>query len=154
MQLRSKSRERGSSLIEVMVALTVLAIGVVGMAQLQNRAAQANHSAYLFSQATFLADDLAERIRTNAVSASSYTVDIGDSLDGVSVTQCEVASCTSAELALWDVKLWKVELAETLPQGDGSIELNGDTYTITTQFDESRGDEEVDPATVTIQGRF
>jgi type IV pilus assembly protein PilV len=154
MQLRQNNNQRGSSLIEVMVSLTILAIGIVGMAQLQNQAAQANHSAYLFSQATFLADDLAERMRTNSASASSYTVDIGDSLSGVSLTQCETGSCTAAELALWDVKRWKEDLAESLPQGDGSIALDVDTYTITTQFDESRGDASVAPAKVVIQGRF
>jgi len=45
-----KHRQKGSSLIEVMVALTILAVGLLGMAQLQNRSSQDNQTAYYYSQ--------------------------------------------------------------------------------------------------------
>lgn len=132
-------RQRGSGMIEVMVALSILAIGLLGMAQLQNAALRSNQSAYYYSQAIFLADDLVERMRSNPTFVDSYLVQIGNTMSGTSATLCEAASCTGANLAFWDLRKWKDSLAESLPSGDGEVTKVGDTFVIVTQFDDSKG---------------
>ena len=55
----------GFTLAEVLVALFVLAVGVVGAAATQNMAARTRHASALLSAATQLAHSLAERMATN-----------------------------------------------------------------------------------------
>ena len=61
--------QRGTTLIEVLIALIVLSIGLLGLALLQVTSVQSNHSAYYRSQATVLAHDLADRMRANRTAA-------------------------------------------------------------------------------------
>ncbi len=146
--------QRGSSLIEVMVALTILAIGMLGMIQLQIKASQENQLAYYYSQAMYLADDLVERMRANPSNPNGYLVAIGDVVNGVSADQCETANCTSTQLARWDLKKWKDNLAEMLPQGDGSVVRVGDRYIVNTQFDGSRGEVGAQPTSFLLEVSF
>ncbi len=55
----------GFSLLEVLIALLVLSIGLLGLAGLQGTGLRYNHSAYLRSQATFQTYDMADRMRAN-----------------------------------------------------------------------------------------
>ena len=61
------SRQRGVSLIEVLMAVLIFSIGLLGMAGLLVMATRSNHSAYLRTQVTFLAGSLADRMRANPV---------------------------------------------------------------------------------------
>lgn len=56
-------RQSGVSLIEAVVAVAILASGILGLAALQGRAMAMSHSVYYRSIAADLAADLAERIR-------------------------------------------------------------------------------------------
>ncbi len=56
---------RGFSLIEVLISLSILAAGLLGMTALQNEALQFNQAAFTDSQAQFLINDMVERIRAN-----------------------------------------------------------------------------------------
>lgn len=71
MKTHSKTLCRGFTLIEVMVALVILAVGLAGMASLMIRSQQSNESAYSRSQATLLAYDIIERMRANKVAYSN-----------------------------------------------------------------------------------
>ena len=125
-------KETGATLIEVLVAMVVLAIGLLGLAGLQATSIQSNHSAYYRSQATLLASDLADRMRANRTEAltNAYVIDFPTSSTSNSVTG------TSAEK---DIAEWLNQLAQTLPEGTGKIEKDGTLVTISIRWNDTRG---------------
>lgn len=60
---------RGLTLVEILVALLVLSIGLLGLAALQTTSLRFNTSAYYRTQATALAYDLSDRMRANRQAA-------------------------------------------------------------------------------------
>lgn len=58
-------KQQGMSLVEVMVAVAILAAGLLSLGALQAQSVMLNQSAYYRSIAAGLASDLADRIRTN-----------------------------------------------------------------------------------------
>lgn len=65
MNARIDCRQQGTTLIEVLVALLVLAIGLLGAAALQLNALKYTDSSRTSSQASFIAYDMMDRIRAN-----------------------------------------------------------------------------------------
>lgn len=61
----ARTYQKGVSLIEVLVTMLVIGIGLLGMAKLQLSSVQSNYSAQLRSHATWLANDLLDRMRAN-----------------------------------------------------------------------------------------
>ncbi|WP_336167149.1 type IV pilus modification protein PilV [Acinetobacter sp. 161(2023)] len=90
--------QKGAGLMEVLVALLLLSIAVLGFVALQIRAVAASTEAGQNIQATNIARDLAERIRVNRTGLSSY-VDIG-STD--ILTDCSTTFCNAAQMAKYD----------------------------------------------------
>lgn len=64
--------QQGTTLIEVLVTLVILAIGLLGLAGLQTRLQASEMEAYQRSQALMLLNDMASRIATNRANAASY----------------------------------------------------------------------------------
>ena len=141
------SRNRGFTLIEVLIAVIVMSIGLLGLAGLQTAGMRNNHTAYLRSQATVLAYDIVDRMRAtrsrtvaNLGQLTSYAIAIGTSASGS--TDCSVNFCSSAQMANYDLVQWKAALNQALPLGDGSVTVNVNgsivTVTIAVQWDEDR----------------
>jgi len=126
--------QRGFTLVEILVAVLVLAIGLVGLAGLQATTMRFNHSAYMRSQATNLAYDIADRMRLNRSKATDGEYD-REIPDQPSVCTTPTLSGTLAEQ---DIQEWFNALACTLPSGKGSVSRNGNIFTITIQWDDSR----------------
>lgn len=63
----------GFSLIEVMIAMFILAIGLMGLAGLQARAMNAEYESYARGKALFLLEDLADRMAANSVEVKATT---------------------------------------------------------------------------------
>ena len=66
------SRQKGLSLLEVMISLLILVLGILGMIGLQARAQIGTFESYQRGQALILAQDMADRIMINRVAASCY----------------------------------------------------------------------------------
>lgn len=129
-------RVRGFTLLEVMVALLVLSIGLLGIASLQATTVRFNHGAFLRSQATNLAYDITDRMRANRDEALAGSYDVAAFSDPAPVC----GAIAGATVAALDVSGWMSSLACALPAGNGRIVRNGQTVTIGITWDESRGE--------------
>lgn len=132
------SRQSGLGLIEVMIGLFVLAIGLLGMASLQNKAVRMNNTSYLYSQATLLASDIVERARANREAIDDYAYAYADT--STYSTDCSSNDCTGTQMAAWDVVEWRADIVSSLPQGEGQVDIDGDEITVQIRFDDDAGD--------------
>jgi type IV pilus assembly protein PilV len=64
--------QRGTSLIEVLVAILILAFGLLGLAGLQSRLQVSDMESYQRAQALVLLNDMASRITSNRAAAADY----------------------------------------------------------------------------------
>lgn len=115
-------RTSGFSLIEVLIALVVFSIGLLGVAGLQMSGLRANNSSALRSQATYLAYDMADRMRANiqGINDGSYNNLSGDPGD----PGCVSSNCTPALMAQTDLHEWNLANATNLPSGSGAVCLD------------------------------
>lgn len=114
-------RVRGATLIEVLVALFVLSVGLLGVAAMQQVGLRSSHTAHVRSQATALAYDIADRMRANRVAAlaGGYNTPYTDAL--IPGNNC--LGTTPADRAACDLTQWKAALRLALPGGEGRIQL-------------------------------
>lgn len=115
--------QSGVSLIESLVALLVLALGILGMAGLQTRTLVESRSTNARASAVDMAEDLSERIQFN-IGARSLPVNpylTGRGPTPAAPADCFAVACTPAELAQMDLRQWKLSLAARLPQGDAAV---------------------------------
>ncbi|MBV8147292.1 MAG: type IV pilus modification protein PilV [Gammaproteobacteria bacterium] len=130
MQQPSHRAARGFTLLEVLIALLVLSIGLLGIGKLMMLSARANDSAYMRSQATALAYTILDAMRANrqqSIAQGYDTAVVAPALQACSVA----APCTSLQQAQNDTALWNNSLAAQLPGGTGSVvtALSPDTVT-------------------------
>jgi type IV pilus assembly protein PilV len=106
------TRPRGVTLIEVLVAMLVFSVGLLGAAGLMVMAGRSNQAAYLRTQVTFLAQNMAERMQANPIGV--WNGDYDGSYPDASAQDC-AAGCTPAQLALHDGERWSSQLKTFLP---------------------------------------
>jgi type IV pilus assembly protein PilV len=99
-------RERGATLIEVLVTMVIIAIGLLGMAGLQVRTQISELESYQRSQALLLLNDMANRIAVNRNNAASY-ITAGSMGTGM---VCPTATATTAQR---DAREWCLALQGT-----------------------------------------
>ncbi len=154
------NKHKGFTLMEVLVALAVLSIGLLGMAGMQLFSMKSSHSAYLQSQASFFAYDLIDKMRANPVGFDNGSYDITYSSIPASPPNCQTttATCSPTQLASFELAQWKcslgsfendtacagpLDLTSVLPNGDGSVIRNGDDVTVTVQWQEGVNTESI-----------
>lgn len=104
--LKIKHNQKGFTLIEMLVAVVILSIGLLGLAGLQARSLQFNSSSAQRSQATILAYDMIDRMRANKdqAVAGAYDLDLATGPSGT--INCETGTCVTADLANYDRNQW------------------------------------------------
>lgn len=122
----------GVGLVEVLVAVTILAIGLLGIAAMQATALRNRHSAVERSAAVVQTYAILERMRAN------YDVAANGGYDLAAMT---CAAPTATDLVTSDVRDWILALKEGLgPSARGRIvDCGGEDCTIIVQWDDSRG---------------
>lgn len=127
-------QEIGFTLIEVLVALVVLAIGLLGYSTLMLNGLKQNDSAQLRSQATLYAHEITERIRANRDAAVNYTAALQAFGD---------LSSPDASIAQIDRYDWYRKLDAELPSFQGAINCSAAICIITVQWDDARAENSV-----------
>jgi type IV pilus assembly protein PilV len=131
-------RVQGFTLVEVLIALIIMSIGMLGIAGLYVHSMQAGRTSLFRHHAVTLAGDIADRIRANPRAAGAYAAAGANNncVDGG-------VDCTPAEMAANDIFLWALQAADTLPTGNVVIVFdNGPvppTYQIIVQWNEPEG---------------
>jgi type IV pilus assembly protein PilV len=104
------NKQKGIGMVEILVALLLLAVGVLGFVALQLRAVDATTEALNKVQAMNLARDLAERIRFNRDGLPTYIEQINSAATQASsvtdANKCfgasDAAKCDSKKMAVYD----------------------------------------------------
>lgn len=130
----------GITLVEMMVALVIMSIGLLGLAGLQAATAKYRINTMSRAAGTSLVFDLSERIRTNADAAGPSFIQAGSSAvsqyvisadwtaqqkDSFTVTKnCNTEICSSSERATFDLQTWRQKVRDSMPQGAAMLSGN------------------------------
>ena len=137
-------RQKGLSLIEVMITLAVFSFGLLALAALMASGLKYNTSALHRSYATSQAYDMADRMRANRLGLDAgYYNDLSESDTD---PDCIESGCTPEQMAHYDTWQWNTDNARLLPEGAGTVSLKSDDpesayfglYTITVSWNDDR----------------
>ncbi|MGE5470739.1 MAG: type IV pilus modification protein PilV [Bacteroidota bacterium] len=125
-------KNRGFSLLEVMVTLVIVSLGLLGVAGLIANSLKYNQSAYARTQATWFANEIIDQMRANRTTATgaAHPYDIAKG----------AAAPTGTSIPETDVRNWLAEIQASLPSGKASIESNKPSagmVTVTIDWDDS-----------------
>lgn len=127
-------RQAGVSMLEILIALLVTTVGLLGFASLQSRALVSTEDTYQRTQATSLAQDMVERMRMNGIKPGiqsnaaandpQYTT-AANWGGAVPTTDCLgiTKNCSAADMALFDIAQIRraVEASSNLPNGSALV---------------------------------
>ena len=126
--------ESGFTLLEVLVTMLLVSFGLLGVAGIIANGMKANYSSYGRSQASWLANDILDRMRANRGTAEGagapYNLGVADVLD----------MGDTANVPKSDLVAWRSELAAALPSGTGGVSIDAATkkVTVTIQWNDAR----------------
>ena len=136
LHVRRRKNLRGFTLIEVMIAIVLIAIGLFGLAKTGALAVSNTQLASSRSLVALQASSLASVMQSNKAYWASGVAPTAFSTQGAVVTDsqtnvlslvgpnCATASapaCTPAQLAAYDVQSWAANLALLLPSAAGTF---------------------------------
>ena len=156
-------KQAGVSMIEILLAVFVLAVGFLAAAKMQSLGVRNAQGAYVRSQAAFLTKDMADRMRANTAGVelglyNTFDTDAGLSTQAGCVTASNsgtVTACTPAQIAQNDLAEWTRYINPPDPQNmlplltsgetvsaRGTVTFENDRYLITLVWSEvAEGDE-------------
>jgi type IV pilus assembly protein PilV len=153
-KMKNRKRQAGFTLVEAVVALVVLAVGMLGIAGLYIEGLRSSYTALARTTAVNLAADMADRIRANPAATIAYA-GVGPGLNNLCVNG--PADCSPAQLANDDWFWWNQDVQNRLPQGTNTAVAVAvanptpftTTYTIVMTWPET-GQDPANPAVYTL----
>ncbi len=130
-----RAAHAGVSMIEVLVALFILSVGLLGVAGLQAQGIRAGHSATLRSMAVFKSIEVVEAVRANhaGLLAGDYNINLGlGQQNNCDQGTAVAAICTPAQMAQNDVFVWRSSLALLFPRDINGLAATGSIVTTAT----------------------
>jgi type IV pilus assembly protein PilV len=126
-------RAAGFTLLEVLIAMLVLAVGLIGGTAMQLHAMRTRHESALLSAAVQIAADMADRMRANAAQAPAVYlgVDYDAHANPVPVPPesfCRLAPCDPAQIARLDVHDLARQVRAALPAGRARVCRDAQLY--------------------------
>ncbi len=139
------SSQNGFTLFETLIAVVIMAIGLIGIAGLQTKTAVYTEASLYRSQASTLAQEIIERMRSNPTQAIEGAYDI-ESLPNLT-TSCTGLDkyCTVVDIRDHDLAMWSNRVRAALPEGRATITTVAGAagepvnITIILSWDDSRG---------------
>ena len=135
---RNEQRQSGFSLVEVLIALVIMSVGMLGIAGLYVQGMQAGRTSTFRHHAVTLAGDVADRIRANPTAGAAYN----HAADAAGDNSCVEGGviCSAADMAANDIFHWQEQADDTLPSGDVAVVFNAGvnppSYQITVSWNE------------------
>ena len=146
--------QQGAGLIEILITILITAIGLLGLAVMQTLGMINTQSSYYRSQATILASEYADILRSNQVQLKQDK--FGDSADDGTdwstaasvyskIADCSsLVGCSDIERAESDLANWSEKVQSTLANGRADVERVGDVYHLTISWLDDRRDQDSD----------
>lgn len=127
-------RSRGFSLLEALIALLVLAVGLLGIASMEAASVYATHVGSMQGLAAVEAQSIAAAMRANAdafpAGGTAFPYNTTNAYAVTYPTDCAGTQCNPDQMAAYDVSGWGADLRRNLPEGNGAIDCLGPpTYT-------------------------
>ena len=126
-------KQNGFTLLEILVTMLIITFALLGLAGIIASGLKNNQSSYSRSQASWLANDIIDRMRANRATAEGvglpYNVEFGFSAPGTPDVPGE------------DLTAWHDALVAILPAGTGRVNIDAGTrkVIIVVRWDDSRG---------------
>ncbi len=121
-------------MVEVLVAVIVLSVGLLGMAGLYVTTLRSGTGSISRMQAVYLASDMADRIRANRTAVANFAGAAGTAI------ACVASACAPAAMAANDLYVWNTQITQQLPGGTGTVGVDATTtpatYTITLSWND------------------
>lgn len=137
--------QRGAGLIEVLIAVLIMGIGLLGVAAMQATALRNNQSALERTQATIQTYSILDAMRANRQRAIA-----GD----YNMARTCIVPATGGTLAQKDIHNWFADMQNTHSMGSGacaSIAQNGNQFVVTVDWDDSRASSNSEAAPAELQ---
>jgi type IV pilus assembly protein PilV len=126
--------EAGFSMIEVLIALLVLAVGLLGFAMLQSMSVRFAQSANYRTMATQLADTLLEQVRVDRENLSSYVTSYS-----ASATASDCVPSVGTVSASTFKTVWQCQLGRSLgDSASATVTLSGTLMTVSVSWNDDR----------------
>jgi type IV pilus assembly protein PilV len=125
---RPARRQRGASMIELLVSLLIFAFGTLGIIGMMTRTLGYSQMSLYRSQAAALTDDILDRMRTDVTNARAGNWDTALTNSG--------SSFGTTSIAQQDLGEWKTQVEALLPSGKASVAVTSGAVTVTIAWQE------------------